>query len=57
MGQNTTYHWKGDRSIKLIRTNGKKKSYCLFYYTKHGRKLAPLVIFNPLTPGYTTVEV
>jgi len=57
MGRNSTYHWKGERSIQLVRTNGQKKrvTVCLTILSD-GRKLAPFIIFKgkkPLTNPFS----
>jgi len=53
--RNSTYHWKGDKSIKVIRTNGEKKRITVcFVILSNGKKLPPMVIFkgkkNPNKP-------
>jgi len=47
MGRNSTYHYKGDKSIKLIRNNGYRKrlTVCLAILS-NGKKLPPFIIFK-----------
>jgi len=51
MRRNTTYHYKGEKSIKLIRTNGHRKriTVCLGIMSD-GRKLPPFIIFKGKNP-------
>jgi len=47
MGRQTTYHWKGERSIHVLKTTGYRKrvTVCLAALS-NGEKLPPLVIFK-----------
>ena len=47
MQRNKTYHWRGDKSVSIIRTNGYKKrvTVCLVI-SSDGRKLPPVIIFK-----------
>lgn len=51
MRRHYTYHWKGARTVKLIKNNGDKKriTVCLAVLS-NGEKLAPLIIFKGKTP-------
>jgi len=47
MARRTTYHFKGDRSVKTVKTNGHKKrvTVCLAI-ASNGMKLPPMLIFK-----------
>lgn len=51
MARKTTYHWRGERSISVLKTTGYRKrvTVCLAVLS-NGEKLPPLVIFNGKTP-------
>ena len=51
MQRNYTYHWRGDKTVSLARTNGFKKrvTVCLTILSD-GRKLPPLIIFKRKQP-------
>jgi len=51
MGRKTTYHWRGERSISILKTTGfrKRVTVCLAVLS-NGEKLPPLVIFSGKTP-------
>jgi len=62
MRRNATYHFKGDKTVPLIRNNGNRKrvTVCLAI-TSDGRKLPPFLIFKkgstPLNPYFKNVLV
>ena len=55
MGRKTTYHWRGEKTISVLKTTGYRKrvTVCLAVLD-NGDKLPPLVIFAGKTPPFNT---